>query len=334
MLELALLRLLAVAHRERLDVRPLIENLAAEFRGTARRQLRRLARHLATGVPLIDALEQTPELLRDEDVLSLRFANSLGTLPQTYAELIQRTASRPMAAADQVHQAFSYGIALTIGFSLLIAFMTTFISPTFIFIFEEFGLNLPPAFGALRRATNWIAGHLPLPVLVLILCAGAVWFFRPVRRFRRWMRLPPLRWSAPLQRVYLLRMLAQSGEAGRPLPAALSTLARYHFDSSTRMKLLVARNEIEQGADAWGTLAEAHLLSSNEAQALANASTSQLRNWIMRRLAQQKEEVIFYRRAALAMLVHPAIVLLFGAIVAWVAVAYFSILVTMITVLS
>ena len=54
----------------------------------------------------------------------------------------------------------------------------------------------------------------------------------------------------------------------------------------------------------------------------------------MRRLAMQKEQVVYDRRATLAMLVHPAVVLFFGAIVAWVAVSFFSILVSMIMSLS
>ncbi len=45
---------------------PLVANFAEEHRGTYRRQLRRLALRLADGTPLVDALEQTPEVLRDD----------------------------------------------------------------------------------------------------------------------------------------------------------------------------------------------------------------------------------------------------------------------------
>lgn len=332
--ELSLLRLLAVAHRERLDVRPLISNLANEFRGAARRRLKRLSRRLAEGVPLVDALEQTPDALRDEDVLSLRFANGSGTLPQTYAELIERAQARSVGAALQVRQALKYAFVLTIVFSLLIAMMMSFIAPTFKHMFEEFGLRLPTTFAQLISTTSWIAACLPGLVLLGLLAFGFMWFVRPIRHLRRWFELRPLRASAQLQRAHLLRMLAQASEAGRPLPSSLSTLARYHFSRSTRVKLLVARNEIELGADPWGTLAASQLINSNEAQSLSGASSPRLRTWIMRRLAKQKEQAVYDRRAGLAMLVHPAVVLFFGVIVGWVAVAFFSILASMISSLA
>ncbi|MCA9182035.1 MAG: hypothetical protein KDA51_11300, partial [Planctomycetales bacterium] len=223
---------------------------------------------------------------------------------------------------------------LTIVFSLLIAMMMTFISPTFKKMFDDFGLRLPAAFVQLISTTSWIAAYLPLLMLLGLLALGLIWFVRPIRHLRRWFELRPLRASAQLQRAHLLRMFAQASEAGRPLPSSLSTLARYHFSRNTRVKLLVARNEIELGAEPWGTLAASHLINSNEALSLSGASSPRLRIWIMRRLAIQKEQVVYDRRAMLAMLVHPAVVLFFGVIVAWVAVSFFSILVSMISSLA
>ncbi len=63
----SLLRLLHVAHVERLALAPLVHALALEHRGGNRRRLRRLAFRLAGGMPLIEALEQTPDALSDED---------------------------------------------------------------------------------------------------------------------------------------------------------------------------------------------------------------------------------------------------------------------------
>lgn len=332
--ELSLLRLLALAHRERLDAQPLVSNFAGEFRGAARRRLTRLSRRLAEGVSLVDALEQTPNALRDDDVLSLRFASGSGTLSQSYAELIERAQSRLLDATAQVRQALKYGIVLAIVFSLMITFLMTFISPTFQKMFDEFGLRLPGTYQALLHTSDWIAGRLPLGMLLGLLAFGFIWFVRPNRYLRLWFGLRPLRTSAQLQRAHLLRMLAQANEAGRPLPSSLSTLARYHFNRNTRLKLLVARNEIEQGADPWGTLAALQLIHSTEARSLTDTSSPRLRTWIMRRLAQQQEEVVHNRGSALAMLVHPTVVLLFGMVAAWIAVAFFSILVTMISVLA
>ena len=45
---------------------------------------------------------------------------------------------------------------------------------------------------------------------------------------------------------------------------ASSTLARYHFDPAIRNKLLFVRNEVEQGADTWQSMATVGLLSTSE----------------------------------------------------------------------
>ena len=70
----SLLRLLALAHNERLDLAPLLENYANEQLGLYRVRVRRLARRVSEGTPIVEALEQTPEVLGDEAVLAIRFA--------------------------------------------------------------------------------------------------------------------------------------------------------------------------------------------------------------------------------------------------------------------
>ena len=84
----SLLRMLSVAHRERLEMGPLIHCLADEHRGRYRWRLRRLAKLLESGTPLVEALEQTPDALDDDTVLALRFGSQTGALASTFEMLI------------------------------------------------------------------------------------------------------------------------------------------------------------------------------------------------------------------------------------------------------
>ena len=217
--------------------------------------------------------------------------------------------------------------------------LMTFIFPTFVAIFREFELHLPSASRSLvdtsqMFARGVVSRDLPLFLLIIVIAASLIWVLRPFRRLRRWMGSRLMRSTAHLQRSQLLRLLALATDAGRPLSSSLSTLAHFHFDRSTRLKLLVVRNDIEQGAEVWQALAQSRLLLPSEAKSLAEASTPRLRTWIMRRVAQQQEEAIHYRRATVAMVAHPLVVLAFGAIAAWVAVASFSVLISLIAVLA
>src|SRR5687768_15050162 len=70
---LALLRLIAVATEEHLPLSPLLDAWAFDQGGVQGRRVQRLSLLLKEGTPLPDAVEQVPGVLRDEDVLSIRF---------------------------------------------------------------------------------------------------------------------------------------------------------------------------------------------------------------------------------------------------------------------
>ncbi len=331
---LALLRLVSVANQQRLELPPLIRLLSTEHRGFARRRLARLASLLERGTPFIEAIEQQPDLLTDQQVLELRFAHQSGTTSQILDELIQRTSERSHESANQVLQAVTYGLGLMLASGLILTFLTLCIAPTYKEMFEEFGLRLPRSFRGLIGWSVAIGHNLPLIAMAISVLAALVWYFRPLRWLQRWVSLRVTKSSVQLRVSELLRMLAGAIESRRPLPGALSTLARYHFDRRAQIKLLIARNEVEQGFGFWHSLARAKLLSEPEAEAVDRASTDSLRAWLIRKMAMEKEEAVQLRRTFVAMLIHPAIILFFGCLVMWICVAYFSVLVTMITALG
>ncbi len=330
---LSLLRIVAISHRERIDLAPLVTNLSLEHRGVSRRRLQRLASRLNAGVPLIDALEQTPDLLSDEETLRLRFAYQSGTVSKTYEELIEEASYRLFAVAH-TQRPWIYGVVLSIVFLCAIGFLMTFIAPTFREMFKEFGLALPGLLQSLIATVDVIAEYLPLLMLLAVVLIAGCWLFRPFRALQRWIASRVFPSVAQLRRSELLKMISQAIEAGRPIPGAISTLARYHFDKVVRMRLLFARNEVEQGTETWESLREANLLSSEASSAFRDASTSELQSWTLRRLARQQEAAVRQRRSLLYMLIEPAIVLIFGAITLWVTVAFFSVLVSMISALA
>lgn len=331
---LALLRLVSVANQQRLELAPLVRLLSIEHRGFTRRRLARLASLLEQGTPFIEAIEQQPELLSDQQVLELRLAHQSGTTLQVLDELIQRTSERSRETTNQVLQAVTYGLGLILAIGLILTFLTLFIAPTYKEMFEEFGLRLPKLLIGLIGWSDSMGRNLPLIAMAIAVLTAIVWYFRPLRWLQRWVSLRVTKSSIQLQASDLLRMLAGSIEAGRPLSGALSTLARYHFDRRAQIKLLFARNEVEQGFGIWHSLARAKLLSEQEAEAVDRASSDSLRAWLIRKMAIEKEEAVQLRRTFVAMLIHPAIILFFGCLVMWICVAYFSVLITMITALA
>ncbi len=330
----SLLRLLAVAHAERLDLSSLIYILARENRGIAGRRLRRLAHRLTTGTPLIEALEQTPDALADEDVLTLRFARESGTMAAALNDLVERASTETHETHTRLVRIMTYFGGVAVVGWMLLSFLMLAVAPSYSKLADEYGMKLHWEFDSLTAVISQIVVYLPIAILIGICLTLASWTLRPFRRFRRAFAS---RWVGPvaqLRTARLLRNLALAVAAGRPIPSALSTLARHHFDAHVRSKLLFARNEVEQGAEPWQSLSSAGLITSRESQALASSSTLTNRVWLLNRLARWKEESTQQRGAVLVSLLHPGLVLGFGILVLWIALAFFGFVTQLITSLA
>lgn len=319
----SLLRLLSVAHDQRLDLVPLVVNLAEEHRGRYRKRLRHLSRRLAEGTPLVDALEQTPDALSDAQVLSLRFANQTGILKTTYQRLGKERDDSSRRTQSSLRQLLVYSIGMTLILGLVLTFLMVKVTPIFEKMHEEFGAELPLVFQWATAVSRQFANLWFLWIFLAVAVAWLCWSL-PSRRFFRRTSLGSWIRGSQMRSAEFLRLMAGVVEAGRPIPSALSTLARHHFDKNFRQRLMFARIESEHRSDVWNILAETHLLTSVETTVLENASSNQSRAWMMRRLADCKEEKILRRGVVVASFARPLVVLCFATIVLFVCVAWFG----------
>ncbi len=330
----SLLRILSVAAAERLEVAPLVACLAMEHRGRYRRRLRRLAQRLASRTSLADALEQTPGVLSDEQIVAIRFGDQSGTLPPTLANLLKAEHQAAMQMSIRLRQTVFYvGITITI-LILMLSFMMIAIIPSFKSIFDDFDLELPSLTILLIRISAYAVNYWYLIALVLLAVVWLLWSETSRRFFRRVLSsrvVPPV---VALRSADLLDMLSVTLRSGRPLAGALSTLARHHFDSFMRHKLLFVRNEVEQGADVWQSMATARLITPAEAQALESSTSVDSRAWTMVRLAGLKRSRVAGQIDVGVTLLQPLITLILAGTVLFIALACLSPLWQMINSLS
>jgi type II secretory pathway component PulF len=317
----SLLRILHVAAADRLEAAPLVAALATEHRSSYRRRLRRLARRLASGTSLADALEQTPGVLSDEHSLAIRFGDQSGTLAATLTGLLNHTNRAELRVIGRLRQLGFYVVTTATIFLFIMSFFLIKIIPSFQAIFDDFDLGLPHITILMIVVSQLLVNYWFLFALALIV---GYWLTRSQssrRFFSRQVSSRVIRPIAKLRMAQVFSLLATNSRAGRPLSGALSTLARYHFDPKVRHKLLFVRNEMEQGANVWESMATAKLLSSAEARALEKATSSQSRAWTMERLADIKRGQVEQRTDFYVSLLQPAVTLLMAGIVLFVAVA-------------
>ena len=317
------LRMIAAGAANQVPLAPVADALAREHRWFYRGKLHALARRLSGGIPLADALEQTPGVVADEAVLAARFGSESGTLAASLAEIAERDESAALAVRRRYRTGAWYFFGLGAALIVVSTFMLVRVVPSFVEIFGDFSLETPSALQAFIATGR--AFHVVLPVVffgaalllfALVVTRGGLarWLSRSVygRAFR------PV---ASLRIGQLWSCLSTASAAGRPLAGAVSTLARYHYDPSIRRRLLFVRNELDHGAELFGSLAAVGLAPPAEVVVIQRAEPGDERTWTLRQLAQARRDRTLARLDRWADVLFPAAVIVVGLAVLLVAVA-------------
>jgi type II secretory pathway component PulF len=198
---------------------------------------------------------------------------------------------------------------------LLIVFGRLKIVPVVRKMFQEFGLETPPW---LVWSEAWLDAISGVWWMIALAGIAFLWWLLATRRGRHLRQALLSRLYGPLRELRSADVLQHLGiavTAGRPIPGALSTLARYHFDPAIRRELLFVRNEVEQGADIWQSLKTAGLLTAPEAHLLRISEGAGNRPWVLRQLVAVKRRRTMRSLDRASELVLPALVFLMAGLV-------------------
>lgn len=327
----SLLRLIAVATEHKLPLAPLLEAWAEDERGVQRRRVQRLATLLRQGTALPDALEEAGGALREVDVLAIRFGVQSGTLAASLQQSLQDDPAGRVAPKLQWTAGYLL-LASTLFFAITL-FLYVKIYPAFQSILDDFSMSEPRVMRWSLQFADFLSNYWWAFGAGLALVAWAAFSARPGRFLRNEVLgrfFKPLR---ALRSAEVLEKLSVAAAAGRPMAGAISTLARYHFDPSTRQKLLFVRNEMEQGAELWQTLGRSGLINAPEERLLNTAERVGNRSWVLQQLAAVKKRRTWRTLERLSEMLLPAVVIALGAFVMFQALAVLMPLVKMISAL-
>ena len=328
------LLILATAYEHQLPLSPLIGAFAMEHRRRFRARLMRFASILQTNPCIASALEQTPELLPDETVTAIRLGTDMGTLSETFAQLLETETPNSDDVQEKWNSVLSYAIVLipTLGFIAL--GFCFFVVPTFKRMFDEFELKLPAASRLYLSMANVVASSFG-PCVVVFFVLAILYLFTPLglrlRRFYR--RCLPGAYSARSRRS-VLQLLALSLRGKSSIQAAVSLLAKIHPAPSLRRSFRTASRKIEAGGDPWRSLAEQHLVTKPQSHSLSAMRENELRIWTLLRLAGCKRAAERRRVYTFVSLVQPISILLIAVFVLWTCFMCFGPLVSLVTSLS
>jgi type II secretory pathway component PulF len=320
----SLLRLILVSIDENLPLGPLIVAWAADESGIQQHRLDRLAELLRAGTPLPEAVEEVPGVLSDEDMLAIRFGAQSGTLAASIRERVNEPSPASSGFSPRMRKLrFYVCLLLFVGF-FIVAFWQIRIVPELEKIMVEFSVSDTELLKWSRTFSLVFANYWFLFALAIIVVFWLAFSSWPGRRLRLAILGRLFRPLRALHMADVLEKLSVAIQAGRPITGSLSTLARYHFDPTLRHQLLFIRNEMEQGADVWQSMASIGLLSPPEVHVLETADRVGNRPWVLKQIALVKRRRTMRRLEQLSELALPVVILLAGSFVLIQALGLFG----------
>jgi type II secretory pathway component PulF len=328
------LQVLALAHQpnattETLSLTTLLTLYSHEESWGFKTLVRKLIHRLESGLSLADAIEQTPELLSDEEVLEIRLASQCGILGESL-DRMHKSYGDPPATIEEDNP-WPYYISLGLVFCLVIAVIKALILPTLTEMYDVFGLKATFSFRWLNSSwANTVVVLLPVLLFSAIVFS---WLSKKIgftRRLRRTIGSFVSSRQHRLSQAKTLQLLGGAMQGGRPAVGILGTLARFHFDSRVRTELLYVKNEIDLGSNMSESFGQVGLLSASEAAAMEKLETNADYGWLINRIALRNIAQVSHQRRMLATLIHPIVIGLFGLVTLLVCFAVLSMLIKMI----
>jgi type IV pilus assembly protein PilC len=293
---------------------------------TLRRTLADVAEGLRQGEPLAEAFDRHPKVFPQAYRSMIRSAELSGSL-DTVLDRLTVYIEREVEAKGKIRSAMIYPaviVVLSISVSVL---LVTFVLPKFRVFFESFDQELPlptrMLLGLSDFVHNWWWAML---VVTAAMGAGAYFYGRSdagrAMADRVLLRLPVLGDALQFSIVErFARVLSAMLRAGVPLGDAMEVAASATNSPSATAKLHIARAAMLSGEGMSGPLAATGIFPASATQMLRVGEDTGSLDDQLDTVAGFYEKELDYKVNQITTLIEPAVLLIMGAIVGFVALA-------------
>jgi len=325
---------------------PLEAALEAATKNESRRRaraFRTMGQKIRNGAPVWNALETAVPNCPGQLVASLRLAEGMGQLPEALAEQERAIEAmlevRTRTTAHMQHAAAYAAIVLVI-IGAVVAWNATVMARAFEEIFRDFDVALPPITVAYVTAIRWFVPtglYLLLGVVALILIFGLERLLEGNRGGPASRMIAAVRWALPFTRsvdyglgmARAIRAMSLSIRGGSEQPFAKRTSTVVCASNHVRYRLEGFAQEVASGTIPSAAARDARL-GDVFVCALRMVERGEDPECVLGHAADYYEAIAHRWWRAMAALSVPLVTLALGALVAFVALALFTPLVTLI----
>jgi type IV pilus assembly protein PilC len=288
-----------------------------------------VAEGLRSGLTFSDSAARHPEAFPDFYMAVLRSAELTGNLDIVLDQLANYI-ERDVEAKSKVKAALVYPMLTMVMAVITVTVLTTFVLPRFEKFFKSLHAQLPLATRMLLNTTHWLGDWWWLLIATFVLAGLGLVFGVRTPRGRNVRDLVMLK--APLLGMLVrdsilerfCRILAALVTAGVPLPEALSVATEATNNSVYRSGLTHARQEMLRGEGLARPLASTGLFPAAARQMFrVGEDTGTLDNQLGAAAAYFDRE-LDYRIKNFTSMFEPAIIIVVGIVVGFVALALIS----------
>lgn len=328
----ALLWMLAIAADHRMPMATTVGAFAGQYRGGFRRRVARMADLLGQGAGVAYALRAIRGLASAESAMLVEVGEESGRLGPALRRAAAVQSDRSALGQELASQAGYLGVVLLIGQGI-VGFLLYYILPKFEAIFRDFGIPLPAQTVFVIQATHFVMRFALLILLAPVVTALVFLVFPRISTggATGWL---PVGLSRRRHAATILRALAMTAEANRPVEAGLHTLAVRYPARGIRNRLAAAEDDVRRGRDWRESLYRRGLIRAIDFEVLVAAQAVGNLPWAMNDLADAAERRMNLRRTLLAQALWPLAIGSLGLLILFLAVAFFLPLIELIGRLS
>ncbi len=310
---------LAEAVRRGIPLETVAHAFAREQRGSLATRSRNLADYMDAAMPLSLALSRSKLAVAPGIRMAADVGEKTGTLSTSLSKALQQSsdADRLLGSllARIVYISWIFGALV-----LTLSFMMLKIVPTFVEMFSEFGLQLPPATQLLVSCSRACAlyWYLLAPFVLFVGLVAVLLLLSymgiPLRG------LPGVEWFySASERAAVLQQVAVSVREKQPFVTTLELMSAYARSGRTRKRLHDVIRQIAQGRPWHQALRKARFVTQAQAGLLYSAEQAGNLAWALEEMADSTLRHSAYRIQATVNFVFPFAVLGCGLCVAFVA---------------
>lgn len=323
----AVLELVCIASEHHLPLIPCLEAFAQEETGAIAFKADQLARDLAAGAPLEQAVQRNRGVLPRGASVGLAVGNRLGSMGAALRQL-NAVHFRQEALREAISIRMLMLCALLFVGPVICTFIFVKIVPALYIVFTDFDSELPAMTQLLIDYANTVS-----PVLVLLSLSTVLLLGYSALNYVGWAPSPG--WvRRQFERGRVLRALALGAERETPLPEVLATLTGQQPLGWVWYKLKLVEGQLWKGMNWCDSLRSSGLIRAGEAAILQAAERAGNLPWALREVASRAEERLVYRLELVLQIVSPLVVVLLGGVVGFIVIALFLPLVKLIADLS